>query len=304
MSAKKAANSAAPSAPAGGSSGKRAGAGRWVIGLLLLAGAGAGLWFVVWDHVKEHVLGGAEYRVEADKIEITSPPPWIHSDVKAEVVRNASLDNSLSVLDDQLTVRIAQAFTLHPWVARVTRVSKHHPAGVTVELIYRQPVAMVEVTGGLLPVDGDGVLLPSEDFASADAARFPRICEIKTVPIGPQGTRWGDARVGAGAKLAALLGDEWKTFKLARIVPTTPPAGVRSGDDISYEIYSQAGTRIIWGHAPGSERPGDPLAADKLERLRRYVATNGSLEGSSGPQVLDLRSGATWSSARARRSNR
>ena len=62
-------------------------------------------------------------------------PAWIHTDVKAEVIRNASLDAALSVLDDNLTVNIAQAFALHPWVAKVTRVSKHHPARVKVEVV-------------------------------------------------------------------------------------------------------------------------------------------------------------------------
>ena len=39
----------------------------------------------------------------------------------------------LSILDDDLTGRIAAAFALHPWVAKVVRVTKHHPAGVDVE---------------------------------------------------------------------------------------------------------------------------------------------------------------------------
>jgi hypothetical protein len=78
---------------------------------------------------------------------------------------------------------------------------------------------------------------------------------------------------------------------LARIVPTVPPAGVRSSDDISYELVSQGGTRVLWGHAPGSERSGDPSAADKLGRLQHYMAQHGSLDAAGGTQVLDLRGG-------------
>jgi hypothetical protein len=277
--------------PRGGLLRSLAGPGRWVLLLAVLAAAAGGLWFITWDHVRDHVFSAAEYRLDPRNIEVTPPPPWIRTDVKAEVIRNASLDAALSVLDENLTVNIAQAFALHPWVAKVTRVSKHHPARVEVEVVYRQPVVMVEVSGGLLPVDGDGVLLPSDDFSPAEARKYPRLSEVKTVPIGPQGTRWGDARVAGGAKLAALLMADWQAFKLARIVPTVPPAGVRSSDDTSYELVSQGGTRILWGHAPGSERAGDPSAADKLERLKRYLAQHGSFEAASGAQVLDVRGG-------------
>ena len=71
----------------------------------------------------------------------------------------------MSILDDELVQKIQTAFSLHPWVANVTHVTKRHPAHVDVELEYRKPVAMVEVhengSDGLYPVDTDGVLLPS-----------------------------------------------------------------------------------------------------------------------------------------------
>lgn len=286
MSAKKADAAAAPAAPAAVSG--RVHIGRWILLFAIWGAAGAGLWMTGWGHVHKHVMASTEYQLDPSNIEITPPTAWIHSDVRAEVVRNASLDTSLSLLDDHLTLQIAQAFAGHPWVAKVTRVSKYYPARVQVELVYRQPVAMVEVTGGLLPVDGEGVLLPSDDFSPAEARRFPRLAEIKTVPIGPQGTRWGDARVAGGARLAALLVDDWREWNLARIIPTVPPAGVRSSDDISYELISQGGMRVLWGHAPGSERAGDPSAADKLGRLRQYAGQHGTLDGPSGT-LLDLR---------------
>lgn len=285
MSAKKA---EAASSPPPAAVSPRVHFGRWILLFVIWGAAGAGLWLTGWDHVHKHVMASTEYRLDPANIEITAPAPWIHTDIRAEVVRNASLDTALSLLDEQLTLQIAQAFAGHPWVAKVTRVSKYYPARVQVELVYRQPVAMVEVTGGLLPVDGEAVLLPSDDFSPAEARRFPRLAEIKTVPIGPQGTRWGDARVAGGARLAAVLVDDWSAWNLARIIPTVPPAGVRSSDDISYELVSVGGMRILWGHAPGSERAGDPSAADKLARLRQYAGQHGSLDGPSGT-LLDLR---------------
>jgi hypothetical protein len=296
MTAKKAGSSDPGATSNRGGSGRAA---RWLLLVAVLVAAGAGLWLTVWDHVRQQVLARAEYRIEAANILVTPPPAWIHADVKSEVVRSGGLDSGLSLIDDAVTVRIAQAFALHPWIAKVTRVSKSHPANVLVAVVYRKPAAMVEVSGGLLPVDGEGVLLPSDDFSSAEAARYPRLSEIKTVPVGPQGSRWGDARVTGGARLAALLTEDWQTFHFERIVPIVPAAGVRSSDDILYDLLTQSGSRILWGHAPGSERPGDPRAADKLAVLRQHVARNGSLDGpDSKPQTLDLRSGRDRSSAR------
>jgi hypothetical protein len=263
---------------------------RWLVVLGVLGGAGAGLWFTLWDHVREHVVAGPEYQLDTAAIQITPLPAWIHSDIKADVARSASLDGSMSLLDDELTLRIAQAFGLHPWVAKVTRVSKSFPARVDVELVYRRPVAMVEVSGGLLPVDRDGVLLPSDDFSPSEAVAYPRITEIKTVPVGPQGSRWGDARVAGGARLAAVLTDDWQKMKLTRIAPLVPSAGVRSPDDILYEVFSEGGLRIEWGHAPGSERPGDIKASEKLAQLRQFVERFGKLDAANSPNgVLDLR---------------
>ena len=162
---------------------------------------------------------------------MTPLPPWIHTDLKAEVLRDASLDGPLSLLDKELTVRVAHAFALHPWVAKVQRVSKRSPAGVQVDLDYRRPVAMVEVPGpALLPVDGEGVLLPTADFSPQDARQYPRIAEIKTSPLGPVGTRWGDTHVTGGARIAAALLDDWQALKLHQVVPAAPDRFSRRGN--------------------------------------------------------------------------
>ena len=135
------------------------------------------------------------YRVTADDVEITPLPPWIHSDVRGEAIRGITLRGSMSVMDDKLTQRIADAFGLHPWVAKVVGVRKFHPSRVKVDLEYRRPVLMVEVPVpggvGLLPVDVQGAWLPSGDFSPIEANGYPRLAGITSSPVG----RW--ERVGA-----------------------------------------------------------------------------------------------------------
>ena len=165
---------------------------------------------------------------------------------------------------------------------------------------------MVEVSGGLLPVDGDGVLLPSDDFSPAEARKYPRLAEVKTVPIGPQGHSLGRCpRDRRSAKLAALLTTDWQAFKLARIVPTVPPAGVRSNDDISYELISQGGSSHSVGtlrraaNGPAIQRP--PTSSNGCS------ATSASTDRSrppTAPKRWICAAAATLWPPRARRSNR
>ena len=257
------------------------------------------LWYAAWREVGEDVLLSEEYWLTQQDVEITSPPEWIHRDVPAEVFRDASLDGPLSIMDEDLVRRIADAFSLHPWVAEVRRVTKLYPARVEVELVYRRPVLMVQVPGGLLPVDEVGVLLPSGDFSPLEAVRdYPRLVGVDTVPVGPVGMRWGDARVLEGAEIAGTFGPAWHELNLDRIVPSTL-VEVGHGGEYSYELVTKGGTRIFWGRAPGAEIPGEAGAVDKVARLVKYHEENSTLEGPDGPQQLDVRTlGAAQNASR------
>ena len=254
----------------------------------LLVGVFLGGWYLVWKEVRPQVLGSDAYLLTPDDVQITPTPDWIRADVRGEVFRDASLEGPLSIMDEDLAGRIAAAFSLHPWVAKVVRVTKHHPAGVQVELDYRRPVCMVETPDGLQPVDIEGVLLPREDFSPVEAARYARVTGIDTAPLGPVGTRWGDGRVVDAAEIAALLGPAWQELKLDRIAPAQGTPAVYSSAT-TYELFTRGGTRILWGHGPASKLPSEIPAIDKAARLKQYAAQNGSLEGPGGPQVLDVR---------------
>ncbi len=248
-------------------------------------------WCAVWHStgVREYIFTFGDYEVTPQKVEITPLPDWIHTDIRSEVFRNASLDGPLSIMDEDLAERVAGAFSLHPWVAKVRRVTKHHPARLVVELDYRRPVCMVEVPNGLLPVDAWGVLLPVADFSPVEASRYPRLVDIKTVPVGTVGECWGDARVIGGAEIAAALREAWAELKLSQIVPSAPLA-TSVGEASTYTLLTRGGTRIRWGRAPSTSAPGELPAADKVARLKEYVTRHGTLEGREGPQELDVHS--------------
>ena len=260
------------------------GPARPLLVIALLGVAAFGAWYFVWNRVQHQVLSSEEYLVTPENVEITSPPDWVHTDIRAEVFRSACLDRPLSIMDDDLTERIKDAFSLHPWVAKVRQVTKHHPARVKVDRDYRRPVCMVDIVTGLLPVDANGVLLPFDDFSPVEASRYPRLVGIDTVPVGPPGESWGDARVIGGAEIADALSDVWKPWRLWQIIAS--PSGIES--ESSYTLLTRGGTRIRWGLAPGSKVPGELPVSDKLARLQQYVRQYGTLEGRGGPQELDV----------------
>jgi hypothetical protein len=214
------------------------------------------------------------YKVDPKAIEITPPPTWVRTSVKSEALRLGSLQD-VSLLETDTTRRVAQAFALHPWVSQVQRVSKHYPASITVDLVYRKPVAVVEVEHGakpgLLPIDRDGVLLPPEDFSMAHVKALPRIAAGKTFPAGAVGAAWGDERVVAAALVADVLCDDWAHSSLFQIVAVSPAAGGLPRNS-SFEIVARDGRRFNWGLAPGREAKGEPTVAEKRAQLLAWLS--------------------------------
>jgi len=244
---------------------------------VILAAAVAG--WVIWSRVSESARPQPDAILLPDAIELRGVAPWVRSDLKAEAIRNASLDGGLPLEDPELARRLARAFEMHPWVKLVVDVSLRHPAAATVEVLCREPVAMVGVKGGLLAVDAEGVVLPSGDFTAESASLYPRISGVESSPQGPEGSAWGDPVVEEGAALAVAVGPEWKQLGLTECRPVGRPGFRR------WELVGAPPRTILFGSAPGREAPGEPLAAAKIARLRAIEADPTAADATS---PLDL----------------
>jgi hypothetical protein len=272
------------------------GSGRPVLIFSLLVGLFVGGVCVVWFKLRQRIQSAPEYRVGPEQVEITPLPPWIHTNIRefrAEVFRHPTLDGPLSIMDDGLAERINKAFSQHAWVAKVERVTAHHPASVQVELVYREPVCMVDVPGGLLPlpVDKDGVLLPDEGFSSVEKARrYPRLVGVERKPFVQPGSRWSDVTVIGGAEIAAALTPVWEKMQLQQIVSQPPTSNARgSAREPSFSLLTARGTKVLWGYAPGANVFGEPSVAEKVTRLQQYWSEYDSLDDPQGkPQQLDI----------------
>lgn len=239
---------------------------------------------VAWHRWGAPALEGDDYVVTDDKIVVTPQPAWIHTNVKADCIRSLS-GMHLKLLDRDLVEKIASAFALHPWVAEVIRVEKRYPAQVNVELEYRRPVLVVKLDApgeeGLLFLDDGAVLLPSVDFAPSQARNYLRIAATGEAPSGVYGVPWKSERIAGAATIAAILEDQWQPLGLYSIVTTRVGSG-----ELAYELRSQdEKLRLIWGHAPGHETPGENTAQQKLAALKKLTRDGVSSEA----KTIDLR---------------
>lgn len=230
-----------------------------------------------------------EYQLRADDIHVTEIPHWVSPELVRQVATQARLSPSRSVLDEQLIADLAEAFRQQPWVEKVVKISKSIPARVDVELTYRRPVAMVEISTGLLPVDANGVLLPTTAFTPEIAQRYPQITQAKTSPRGAIGQNWGDAQVTAAAKLAAVLMPHWQDFRLKAI---EIPAGIdlrAPAEELVFQLLTEGGSRIVWGRAPGVIYPLELSSEQKIGRLEECLSRFGGFDQPDGPYEIDIR---------------
>jgi len=262
-----------------------------VLGVLAIGAAYA------WSKIGPRVMKDPRYLLTKENIDTPPQPEWIRGDVKAQVFEQAEL-GAISALDTQAAVKVNNAFALHTWVAQVEEVRKDNGPRITVSLRYRRPTAMVEVLDvagerGLLPVDGEGVLLPPEDFSPTEALSYLRITVDYSHPVGVVGSPWGDERVAAAARIATKLLPVKDKLQLYRI-RALPDQELRSDKSAQFDIVSRNGARVIWGRAPGDESTGEATASQKIERLKAVVAQHGPLDEQASFEI-DLRDAASLS---------
>lgn len=218
----------------------------------------------------EHVVG--KYQgVKVDQIQISPPPDYVRSDIVKTVYQDTAMEG-LSLMDRQATSKIASAFSMHPWVRNVTSVRKLPGGIVDVRLEYRRPVAMVLVYRNFngvrdrffFPVDGQSVLLPTQEFTRSELSKFIHIEVPGTDSTNAEGMPFGDARVAA----AAILADALSPIRNQTGIETIGVSGdPRSIAVPQLELTMQNQARHFWGSPPGMELPGEPTAEMKLRVL-------------------------------------
>ena len=227
--------------------------------------------YIAWHRWGSEHVAQQYYHIDLESISVTPAPKYVRSNVTQTVYHNTAMDG-LSLLDRAATAKIASAFSMHPWVRKVKSVRKLPGGTIDVRLEYREPVAMARVYKPhygssekyYLPVDRDGVLLPSEEFARRETQDYLRINVVGADSNSHPGSPFGDPRVEAAASLAAILAPFRQQLGLESIEVGGDPRLIQIPQ---LEIIDKNDKRWIWGSAPGFETAGERTAEMKLQTL-------------------------------------
>ena len=222
------------------------------------------------------------YLVEGGEVKISRPNDHVDPAFFREALEASGLGTTLSVADPTLVPRLAATLGESPWVESVDHVSATLREGVRVVLTYRRAAVMVRTASGVFPVDGRGVVLPGRGFDRDAAAELPTMPLFDGRPAAA-GQRWRDERVlGAAAVAARLQEGEQSVWRRADL------REVRPDDEGGFELWTAAGTRVVWGRAEG-DGVVEPTAEQKAGKLAHLLDRRGSLDKPAGPYRIDLR---------------
>jgi hypothetical protein len=256
-----------------------------LIGLYLVERAGSA--------ARQWLADQPAYQLDFRAIELIPPPPSWYRGGTARFLEDVRHRSGMPERFPVLRLRkdeLKHVFERSPWTEEVPRVA-YRPLGVTVQLSYHRPVAIVETTeGGRYLVDRSAIILPADDLA-VDLPRFAAeqgLILIKgrglAEPWNPKpGLPWetrpgladvseGSRRIKSAAKLAGFLLDKLRPFD--RKSEPALDFAINPMDGRGLFLWNaESASYIFWGQAPGEESEGAPGAAEKWEILRDWSRT-------------------------------
>jgi len=232
-----------------------------------------------WQRYSEELTAHRTIRLDSKNLFASTQPPWIKSNVVDAAIRIGDLEDR-SLLDPELVSQVRDAFAVQAWVSQVVEVRKS-PQGVDVSLEFRKPVAMVEIEyqgeSKFQPIDDQAVLLPGNEFAKLETWNYLKIAVLHPVMHGLiDGRVWPDPRIESAARIAAVFGDRWQELGVYRIQLYPPPLNAAPNVSATplFELHLINSDRVLcrrvlWGHAPGEEAPGEATAEAKIIAMQK-----------------------------------
>jgi hypothetical protein len=205
-------------------------------------------------------------------IDFNPPPDQDRELFLDELQYDGVADDEINLLEDKLALRLTLAFAQHPRVEKVERVTIGPGKRVQVELRYRVPVLAVAVGSDIIrTIDRHGILLPPS--VPADGLLVLR--DPPPPPLVKSGNTWADDTMLLAAQTAKYLQPFQDQLHLVTIA-------IQDHGEII--LKTRAGTKVLWGHAPGQESADEPQADQKVDQLRRYCVRHGDLDQPDGKE--------------------
>jgi hypothetical protein len=293
---------------------------RFFLVLLLLCGLVVG-GAVGMNHLDKGVQKGKFGPVvkHVGVLPVATPPPWMPKELSRDICISIMPKNA-NYNDPDLTAKVQALAAANPWIRKVARIGRkldERRVGlglITIDVLYRQPVAAVRTEQGLAYVDFEGYRLPenqvprfmkreSQGAGKPDklscylheAPGLERIhyMEIQGVTSPPPqvGRKWDAEDLAEGLKLADLMCRQPYAKQIA-IVDVRNFSGRISRNECHLQLIAKdrqgKTTTIYFGQFPGLDAPAEIPSDRKLKYLEYYAKTHsGNLAGSN--RLLDLR---------------
>lgn len=197
---------------------------------------------------------------------------WLPASERRRLEHLVTQTVSDDVFDRESLERLRAIFAASGWFSGPVEIRRFAENVVRVRGDWRTPFAAVRVNDRDHLVSPRGELLPLAYPAGGAGPTIPVITGARFGPPENQarGFAYGERWKGGDVPSAIAL-----LVELRRAFSPTPQimrqiAGVDCaafGGREGLAIITDQGTRIVWGSAPGEERPGEARAQEKLARL-------------------------------------
>ncbi len=258
-----------------------------------------------WEKYGNRIIDQPAMTLTPEKIYLTAQPQWVSSDLKQLVMGDVEDPGYVapSIMDTTLVPQTVASLRSVGWIENIDRVEKSK-TGLEIDLTYRRPIAVVEVTGGakkglkkvkpqLFHIDRSATLMGGGIASSAENFLLISIHQPMYMDQLIAWSQWQDTRIQSAAAISDAVKDIWKPMGLYRLM-TWRNRSNASDRRIPFQFWTygghRTGVRVIWGNAPGAELPGEASAAAKIEAMLAYVAKHGRFDKMTD-RTLDLRSG-------------
>lgn len=236
---------------------------------------------LIHRRVYQYLFDDERFSLDLQTLQVVQRPAWA-----AEGLDFSPLpppQGRVSLLDPNLVQVVAEYYQRSPWVAEVRSVEKLYPNRVRVSVDLRRPAAAVALDRGLALVDADGVRLPGIYPRVPPAlGSLPTIYGAAGSPA-PAGTHWMDRAVSNGLAVARAL-DEYRLADACPIsvIDIRNAGGRRDPRQAEIVLWTAGRIPIHWGRPPDTVKFGEISVAQKMENLRRVLATYPRLAGVRG----------------------
>jgi hypothetical protein len=219
--------------------------------------------------MRDTLRSAGRYQFAFNQIECPTPAGVSREVFLGEVRYYGEFPESVSLLDDNLRERLAEAFRQHVWVERVDGVDIYPDRRIQVRLTFREPVLAVAYGDRGLDVravDRVGTVLPRTN----EVLLLPILRGQTEPPQNGIGRPWGNPRVENTARIAESLKPHQGKLRITEFRWKNGELWFRCA----------GGADVAWG-----KPVDDPSVADsKLKRLLNTVDQRPS------QNLIDLRS--------------